>query len=62
MLQGLRFIAHDPAYAADVWAAARHADADNRLTRRFKEALAFAVSVCVRFRASTIEPTSVNQS
>jgi alkylhydroperoxidase/carboxymuconolactone decarboxylase family protein YurZ len=43
-----RFIAHDPAYAADVWAAARHAYADNRLTRRFKEALAFAVSVTTR--------------
>jgi alkylhydroperoxidase/carboxymuconolactone decarboxylase family protein YurZ len=43
-----RFIAHDPAYAADVWAAARHAYADNRLARRFKEALAFAVSVTTR--------------
>ena len=43
-----RFIAHDPAYAAEVWAASRHAYADNRLTRRFKEALAFAVSVTTR--------------
>jgi len=46
--QGFRFIANDPAYAAEVWAAARHAYADNRLTRRFKEALAFAVSVTTR--------------
>ena len=46
--QGFRFIAHDSAYAAHVWAAARHAYADNRLTRRFKEALAFAVSVTTR--------------
>jgi hypothetical protein len=45
---GFRFIAHDPLYAADVWAAARHAFADNRLARRFKEALAFAVSVSTR--------------
>jgi Carboxymuconolactone decarboxylase family len=46
--QGFRFIAHDPVYAAEVWAAARHAFADNRLARRFKEALAFAVSVTTR--------------
>jgi alkylhydroperoxidase/carboxymuconolactone decarboxylase family protein YurZ len=46
--EGFRFIAHDAAYAADVWAAARHAYADNRLARRFKEALAFAVSVTTR--------------
>ena len=46
--RGFRFIAHDPAYAADVWAAARYACADNRLARRFKEALAFAVSVTMR--------------
>jgi hypothetical protein len=45
---GFRFIAHDPLYAADVWAAARHAFVDNRLARRFKEALAFAVSVSTR--------------
>jgi alkylhydroperoxidase/carboxymuconolactone decarboxylase family protein YurZ len=45
---GIRLIAHDPAYAAEVWAAARHAYADNRLARRFKEALAFAVSVTTR--------------
>ena len=46
--QSLHFIAHDPLYAADVWAAAKHAFADNRLLRRFKEALAFAVSVSTR--------------
>jgi len=45
---GFRSIAHDPAYAADVWAAARHAYDDRLLTRRFKEALAFAVSVTTR--------------
>ena len=46
--QAFHFIAHDPLYAADVWAAAKHAFADNRLARRFKEALAFAVSVSTR--------------
>ena len=45
---GFRLIAHDPAYAADVWAAARRAYGDNRLARHFKEALAFAVSVTTR--------------
>jgi len=45
---GFRLVAHDPPYAADVWAATRHAFADNRLARRFKEALAFAVSVTSR--------------
>jgi AhpD family alkylhydroperoxidase len=43
-----RCIAHDPAYAADVWAATRHAFTDRRLARRLKEALAFAVSVTSR--------------
>jgi len=46
--QGFRFIGHDPLYAADVWAATRHAFTDKRLARRFKEALAFAVSVATR--------------
>jgi len=45
---GFRFIAHDPAYAADVWAAAKHAFADHRLPRRLKEELAFAVSMTTR--------------
>ena len=43
-----RLIAHDPAYAADVWAATRRAFEDNRLGRRLKEALAFAVSLTTR--------------
>jgi alkylhydroperoxidase/carboxymuconolactone decarboxylase family protein YurZ len=43
-----RLIAHDPAYAAEVWAAARHAFGDNRLTRRLKATLAFAVSLTTR--------------
>ncbi len=40
-----RVMAHDSGYVADFWAATRHAFSDNRLTRRLKEALAFAVSV-----------------
>ena len=43
-----RRLAGDPAYLADVWAATRRAFSDNRLTRRFKQALAFAVSVTTR--------------
>ena len=45
-----RLIAHDPAYARDVWLATRHAFDDRRLSRRLKEALAFAVSVTTRSR------------
>jgi len=45
---GFRFIARDPTYAAELWAAMRHAFADHRLSRRLKEALAFAVSVTSR--------------
>ncbi len=41
-------LAADPGYLAEVWAATRRAFADNRLKRRFKEALAFAVSVTTR--------------
>jgi alkylhydroperoxidase/carboxymuconolactone decarboxylase family protein YurZ len=41
-------LASDPAYLADVWAATRHAFSDNRLSRRLKEALAFAVSLTTR--------------
>jgi alkylhydroperoxidase/carboxymuconolactone decarboxylase family protein YurZ len=48
-----RLMARDPGYAADVWAAARHAFADHRLSRRLKEALAFAVSVTSRSRFGT---------
>ncbi|MFI5328305.1 MAG: carboxymuconolactone decarboxylase family protein, partial [Candidatus Rokuibacteriota bacterium] len=43
-----RLMAHDPAYAADVWAAVRRAFGDNHLSRRLKEALAFAVSLTSR--------------
>jgi alkylhydroperoxidase/carboxymuconolactone decarboxylase family protein YurZ len=43
-----RLIAHDPAYAVDVWQAVRRAFDDNRLSRRVKEALAFAVSLTSR--------------
>jgi alkylhydroperoxidase/carboxymuconolactone decarboxylase family protein YurZ len=43
-----RLIAHDAGYLADVWAATRHAFADNRLARRLKETLAFAVSLTSR--------------
>jgi alkylhydroperoxidase/carboxymuconolactone decarboxylase family protein YurZ len=40
-----RVAARDPGYAGDLWAAVRRAFTDQRLPRRFKEALAFAVSV-----------------
>jgi AhpD family alkylhydroperoxidase len=43
-----RFLARDPAYAADVWGATRRAFEDNRLSRRLKESLAFAVSLTTR--------------
>jgi alkylhydroperoxidase/carboxymuconolactone decarboxylase family protein YurZ len=43
-----RLMAHDPAYAADVFQAVRRAFADNHLARRLKEALAFAVSLTTR--------------
>src|SRR5262249_57233321 len=42
---GFRFIAHDPAYAAEVWAATRHAFAEHFLTPPLKDGLAFAVSL-----------------
>jgi AhpD family alkylhydroperoxidase len=44
----LRVIARDPAYLADVWTAVKRAFTDRRLTRRHKEALAFAVSLTTR--------------
>ena len=40
-----RLLAVDPGYLADVWGATRRAFSDNQLTRRLKEALAFAVSL-----------------
>jgi len=41
-------MAHDPAYAAEVWAAVKHAFTDHHLSRRLKESLAFAVSLTSR--------------
>jgi len=43
-----RRVAADPGYLADLWGATRRAFSDQRLTRRHKEALAFAVSVTTR--------------
>ena len=43
-----RVIARDPAYLADVFGAVKRAFSDRRLTRRHKEALAFAVSLTTR--------------
>ena len=43
-----RVLATDPGYLADVWGATRRAFVDNRLSRRLKEALAFAVSLTTR--------------
>jgi hypothetical protein len=48
-----RLIVHDPGYAGDVWAAVKRAFGDNRLGRRLKEALAFAVSLTSRSRFGT---------
>ena len=48
-----RVMAHDPGYAADVWQAVKRAFSDNRLDRRLKEALAFAVSLTTRSRFGT---------
>jgi len=41
-------VAADPGYLADLWGATRRVFTDNRLTRRHKEALAFAASVTTR--------------
>lgn len=43
-----RIMAHDPGYLRELWDAVQHAFTDNRLSRRLKEALAFAVSVTSR--------------
>ncbi|PYN88350.1 MAG: hypothetical protein DMD87_10355 [Candidatus Rokuibacteriota bacterium] len=48
-----RRVAADPGYLADLWGAARRVFADNTLTRRHKEALAFAVSVTTRSQFGT---------
>jgi alkylhydroperoxidase/carboxymuconolactone decarboxylase family protein YurZ len=49
-----RVIAGDPGYLADVWAATRHAFSERRLSRRLKEALAFAVSVTTRSTGGSV--------
>jgi AhpD family alkylhydroperoxidase len=49
-----RRVAADPGYLADLWGATRRAFDDNRLTRRHKEALAFAVSVTSRSAFGTV--------
>ena len=46
-------VARDPAYLRDLWGAVRRAFDDQRLTRRLKEALAFAVSLTSRSRFGT---------
>jgi len=43
-----RIMANDPGYAGDVWTAVKHAFEDHGLSRRLKEALAFAVSLTSR--------------
>src|SRR5437879_2349620 len=43
-----RRVAADPGYLADLWGATRRVFTDSQLTRRHKEALAFAVSVTTR--------------
>jgi AhpD family alkylhydroperoxidase len=48
-----RRLAGDAGYLADLWGAARRVFADNTLTRRHKEALAFAVSVTTRSEFGT---------
>jgi len=49
----LRLAAHDPGYAGDLWAAVHRIFADGTLSRRYKEALAFAVSLTTRSRFGT---------
>jgi AhpD family alkylhydroperoxidase len=44
----LRVLARDPAYLADLFAAVKRVFTERRLTRRHKEALAFAVSMTTR--------------
>jgi hypothetical protein len=43
-----RLMAHDAGYLAEVWQAVQRAFSEQHLTRRLKEALAFAVSVTSR--------------
>jgi alkylhydroperoxidase/carboxymuconolactone decarboxylase family protein YurZ len=49
-----RLVAADPGYLADLWGATRRVFSDNHLTRRHKEALAFAVSVASRSPFGTV--------
>ena len=49
----LRLAARDPGYLTDLWGAVRRAFTDGRLSRRLKEALAFAVSVTTRSPCAT---------
>jgi hypothetical protein len=49
----LRLVAHDPGYAADLGAAVQRVFADGTLSRLYKEALAFAVSLTTRSRWGT---------
>ncbi len=51
--QIFQVLARDAAYLKEFWSALRHAFADNQLTRRLKEALAFAVSVTTSSRFGT---------
>jgi alkylhydroperoxidase/carboxymuconolactone decarboxylase family protein YurZ len=46
-------MARDGRYLADVWGAVRRAFEEHRLTRRLKEALAFAVSLTTRSQLGT---------
>lgn len=48
-----RVLARDPGYLTDFWGACRRALDDNRLSRRLKAALAFAVSMTSRSRFGT---------
>ena len=41
-------VAYDPGYLADLWVTVRHTFTDTSLSRRLKEALAFAVSLTSR--------------
>jgi hypothetical protein len=43
-----RILAHDPGYLTEFWTALQYITSDNRLSRRLKEALAFAVSLTTR--------------
>src|SRR5262245_52642756 len=46
--------AYEPGYLADLWVTVRHTFADRQLSRRLKEALAFAVSLTSRSAFGTV--------